>query len=76
MTAEQEKKYWFVRIDLLHLLQKIDKDILSAEYQIIGPEEFVEIVWLYHETGRDFHKKIHITADNLKALTIDVLCHI
>ena len=42
MNEVQEKKYWFVRNDLLHLLQAIDRDILSAEYQVIGCEEFTD----------------------------------
>lgn len=76
MTDVQMKKDSFVRWELLALLQKIDRDILSIEYQIIGSEEFVQISWLNHSTGEKYHKRICVTGDSLKALTTDVLCHI
>lgn len=76
MTEEQERKDRFVCHELRYLLQAIDRDIINTEYQVIGGEEFVQIDWLLHGSGHDYHKKILVTADSLKALTIDVIRHI
>ena len=73
MNEVQEKKYWFVRNDLLHLLQAIDRDILSAEYQVIGCEEYVQVDWLFSGSGQRYHKNICVSADSLKALAHDVI---
>lgn len=72
MTEEQNKKCWFVRSNLLPLLQAIDKDILSAEYQLERNEEYVEIRWL-SQSGASYHRKVNITADSLLAIAKDVL---
>lgn len=76
MTAEQQKKDRFVRHELLSLLKEIDHSIISSEYQVIGGDEYVQVNWLYHESGTKYHLKINVTADSLKALTIDVLRYI
>lgn len=76
MTDEQYKKQKFITHELLELLKAIDKDILSTEYQIIGSEEYVQVNWLYHGTGKDYHMRTCITADSLRAIVIDVIKHI
>ncbi len=76
MTVEQQKKGSFVRHELLSLLKEIDCNIISSEYQVIGGDEYVQVNWLYHGSGMKYHMKINVTADSLKALTIDVLRHI
>lgn len=73
MTPEQYEKDRFVRGELRAMLQAIDGDIIRTEYQVIGGEEYVQVDWLIHGSGRDFHKKICVTGDNLRALAIDVL---
>ncbi len=73
LTEEQEKKFEFVRHELLRLLQAIDRDILRAEYMIIDGDEYVEVGWLYHESGQVRNLKVDVTADSLKAIAVDVL---
>lgn len=72
MNEVQEKKYWFVRSDLLPLLKAIDRDILSAEYQLDGRDEYVEVKWLF-QSGTHYRRRINVTADSLLALSRDVL---
>jgi hypothetical protein len=73
MTEEQEKKFEFVRHELLRLLQAIDRDILRAEYQVDDGSEYVEIGWLYHESGQTSTITVDVTADSLRAIAVDVL---
>lgn len=68
-----EKKFNFVRHELLNLLQAIDRDIIDVEYQICKGEEYVEIQWLNHKTDHTYCKKVCVSGDSLKAITIDVL---
>lgn len=68
-----EKKFNFVRHELLNLLQAIDHDIIDVEYQICMGEEYVEIQWLNHKTDHTYCKKVCVSGDSLKAITIDVL---
>ena len=72
-TEEQAKKFEFVRHELLRLLQAIDRDILRAEYMIIDGDEYVEVGWLYHESGQVRNLKVDVTGDSLKAIAVDVL---
>ena len=73
MTDEQEKKDRFVRSELLRLLQAIDRDILRTEYQVIEGDEYVEVGWLYQESGQVRTIKVDVTADSLRAVAVDVL---
>lgn len=73
MTVEQEKKERFVRHELLSLLKAVDRDILRTEYQTVEGDEYVEVGWLYHETGRTHHIRVDVTGDSLRALASDVL---
>lgn len=73
LTEEQEKKFEFVRHELLRLLQAIDRDILRTEYQVIKGDEYVEVGWLYHESGQVRTIKVDVTGDSLRALASDVL---
>lgn len=73
MTDEQEKKDRFVRNELLRLLQAIDRDILRTEYQAIKGDEYVEVGWLYQESGQVRTIKVDVTGDSLRALVSDVL---
>lgn len=72
MTEEQDEKFWFVRSSLLPLIQAIDKDILSAEYQLDGNDEYVEVRWLFR-SGASYRRKVNVTADSLLAVAKDVL---
>ncbi len=76
MNKAHEEKFNFTRHELLALLKEIDRDIIDARYQIFSGEEFVEIQWLNHKKDTSYCKRICVTADSLKALTIDVLKHI
>lgn len=70
--TEQDKKYWFVRSSLLSLLKAIDKDILSAEYQFDGNDEYVEVSWLF-QSGTSYRRRVNVTGDSLLAIAKDVL---
>lgn len=72
MTAEQCRKESFVRNELRKLLLHIDPNIVSVEYTVEYGEEYVKIKWLF-ESGKDLNKRICVTADSFKALTVDVL---
>lgn len=72
MTAEQCRKDSFVRNELRKLLLHIDPNIVSVEYTVEYGEEYVTIKWLF-ESGKDLNKRICVTADSFKALTVDVL---
>lgn len=71
MTDEQRKKREFVRGKLYALLLDIDKDIAFVDYGMQYSHEIVQITW-----KNGFVKDIEVTADSLKALTMDVLRHI
>ena len=66
-------KELFVESKLYPLLDSIDHNILYAEYVVEDSgEEYVEITYAKPLSGR----RIRVTGDSLKALTIDVLRHI
>lgn len=67
MTECQKEKKDFVRSRLVSLLLGIDRDIAWAEYSV-DKEEFVKVTW-----KNGYSKLICVTADSLKALTMDVL---
>ena len=73
MDKMQEENFEFVRHELLTLLQAIDRDIIDVEYQVCNGEEYVEIQWLNHKIDHTYCKKVCVSADSLKALTVDVL---
>lgn len=73
MDEIQKEKFDFVRHELRELLKSIDRDIIDVEYQVYNGEEYVEIQWLNHKTDHTYCKKVCVSADSLKSLTIDVL---
>lgn len=68
MTDEQREKREFVRGKLYALLLGIDPHIASVDYGIQYSHEIVQITW-----ANGYIKDIEVTADSLKALTMDVL---
>ena len=73
MTEVQREKEQFVECQLYPLLDKINHNILYAEYQVEeNGEEFVVITFAEPLAER----RVRVTGDSLKALTTDVLRHI
>ncbi len=73
MDKVHEEKFYFVRHELLRLLQAIDRDILKAEYQMLDNEiEIVTVYWLTSE-GNQSIRNVNVTGDSLQALARDVL---
>lgn len=68
---ERDKKSFFVAWTLNSLLLSIDESIDSAHYECINDEEYVIITY-----SNSTKKQICVTADSLKAITVDVLKHI
>lgn len=70
MTEVQREKEQFVECQLYPLLDKINHNILYAEYQVEeNGEEFVVITFAEPLAER----RVRVTGDSLKALTADVL---
>ena len=70
MTEVQREKEQFVECQLYPLLDKIDHNILYADYQVEeNGEEFVVITFAEPLAER----RVRVTGDSLKALTEDVL---
>lgn len=73
MTKVQREKEQFVECQLYPLLDKINHNILYAEYQVEeNGEEFVVIT--FAEPLAEC--RVRVTGDSLKALATDVLNHI
>ena len=73
MTEVQREKEQFVECQLYPLLDKINHNILYAEYQVEeNGEEFVVITFAEPLAER----RVRVTGDSLKALATDVLNHI
>lgn len=73
MTEVQREKEHFVECQLYPLLDKINHNILYAEYQFEeNGEEFVVITFAEPLAER----RVRVTGDSLKALATDVLNHI
>ena len=73
MTEVQREKEQFVECQLYPLLDKINHNILYAEYQVEeNGEEFVVITFAEPLAERC----VRVTGDSLKALATDVLNHI
>ena len=73
MTEVQREKEQFVECQLYPLLDKINHNILYADYQVEeNGEEFVVITFAEPLAER----RVRVTGDSLKALATDVLNHI
>jgi hypothetical protein len=73
MNEVQREKEQFVECQLYPLLDKINHNILYADYVIDkDDEEFVVITFAEPLAER----RVRVTGDSLKALTTDVLRHI
>lgn len=72
MTDEQERKRAFVQCRLRVLLQGVEPYFFKdADYYVENGEEYVRIKYFAKSD-----KVVCVTADSLKALTIDVIRHI
>lgn len=73
MTEVQREKEMFVECQLYPLLDKINHNILYADYVVEkNGEEFVIISFAEPLAER----RVRVTGDSLQALTMDVLRHI
>jgi hypothetical protein len=73
VTEVQREKEQFVECQLYPLLDKINHNILYADYQVEeNGEEFVVITFAEPLAEH----RVRVTGDSLKALTTDVLRHI
>lgn len=73
MTEVQREKEMFVECQLYPLLDKINHNILYADYVVEkNGEEFVIISFAEPLSER----RVRVTGDSLQALTMDVLRHI
>lgn len=73
MTEVQHEKELFVECQLYPLLDKINHNILYADYTVDeNGEEFVTVTFAKPLAER----RVRVTGDSLKALTADVLRNI
>ena len=68
MTQEQEEKRDFVRRSLIPVLKDIADVVSWARYEVYNGDEYVTVMY-----KNGYNKRINVSADSLKALTVDVL---